>query len=835
MKNKKFISRYLSLAIIVACAFLAMFIRLYQLQIVDNEDYIATAQEKSTKTIKLTGMRGTIYDADMIPIAYDEPSFNVQFYRDPSQSSSDARAAYTQSIYESILLIESNGKTTLDPATEFWLKKDETGNWVWNFQTTSESVATTRENQWRGNFYLSNKTKYPVEVLFDTLCTNYSINPDIPEEYKLKILAIWQASRMNNYNSTPVTIAYDVGFETVAEIEVRSMELIGMSVVQSSTRVYPFKSLSAHNIGYVSRITSSSALETYRAQGYPNDALVGATGLEYSMEEQLSPYLEYRQGKRIVEIDTRGSVVREISYSAPSDGNSVITNIKTSLQAVMEDALEETINDIYAMQYNMLHGLNAEGVRWNRNNAEILAFYAENGYEVSLAQTGAMVAMDPNNGKVLGMCSYPSFDLTIFEGASVDPGGWSAIAADSRNPMFNRAISAKDTPGSIFKLVTALGGLSEGTITLNTRITDEGEFSRSDTDSSYKPRCWIAESKRYQHANQTIVEAIKNSCNYFFYTVSYNLGATNITKWAAALGLTTKTNIELPSESTSFVGSQAMLYDPSKSVNDQYTYKPQIAAAMIRKLLYQVATDRGIEYDEDKLDEVCKSFLDIVISYEVKSEWLPAIKEILMFDLNIPENYISSHYMVNTINTYLNDLKCTPAETIMLGIGQSITQVTPIAVARYVAAIANGGTVYDAQIIDKVIDAEGNVVLEKQPVVANRIVTNEAFFTAIHDGMEEVTSIENDGTAAEQFAQARYPIAAKTGTSQRTDLDLENNSWLVCYAPHEDPQIVVVVYIQNGYAGAQAAKAAIKTIEYYLDSLQYVETNVISHDNSLSS
>lgn len=110
---------------------------------------------------------------------------------------------------------------------------------------------------------------------------------------------------------------------------------------------------------------------------------------------------------------------------------------------------------------------------------------------------GTMVCMDPNNGKVLGICSYPSFDLSIFEGTTVDPGGWSEIAADERNPMFNRAISSKDSPGSIFKLVTSLGGLSEGAITLTERISDEGEFYREGTDTSYKPRCWIGESKRY--------------------------------------------------------------------------------------------------------------------------------------------------------------------------------------------------------------------------------------------------------------------------------------------------------------------------------------------------
>ncbi|MBR4236454.1 MAG: hypothetical protein IKR85_10420 [Clostridia bacterium] len=833
MKLKN-IGRYRVLCVIIALFVIAITVRLYTMQIVRGDDYLAEAENKSTKTIKLYGTRGTIYDKNMIPLAYDQSSYNIQFYRDPTRSSSADREAYTSSIYQTILLIESNGKKTLDPETEFWLKRDESGAWQWNFNTTSETVAETRETQWRNNFYLPNRNRYPLEKLFDTLCTNYRVPEDISEEYKLKILTIWQASRMNNFNSTPVTIAYDVGFETVAEIEVRSLELEGMSVQESSTRVYPFDSLAAHVIGYVSRITSATALASYRELGYPTDAQVGATGLEYSMEDQISPYVAYRQGEQVVEINTRGAVIRELSYIAPTDGNSIVTTIDTSLQAVMEKALEEVIADIHDKQYDILYAQTSEGIKWNQRNSATLAFYAENSYEVSLAQTGAMVAMDPNSGKILGMCSYPTFDLSIFEGASVDPGGWSVIANDTRNPVFNRAISAKDTPGSIFKLVTSLGGLSEGAITLKERISDGGEYVNEGTDTSYHPRCWISESKRYQHANQTIVEALKNSCNYFFYEVSYRLGSNNLTKWAAALGLTTKTNIELPSESTSFVGNQSTLYDPSRSIDDQYTYKPQIAAAMIKRLLQRVAADRGTEYSDEFLDDIATKMLNIVTSYETKAEWLPAIREILLYDVKLPSNYISSHFMVNTINTYLNDLKWTPTETIMVGIGQSVTQVTPIAVARYVSAIANNGIVYDAQIIDKIIDAEGNVVHEKDPVVANRIITSQAYFDAIHKGMEEVTSIENDGTAADQFKNAKYPIAAKTGTSQRTELDLENNSWLVCYAPVEEPKIVVVVYIQNGYAGAYASQAAITTIEYYLDSLNYTEANTIVSDNSLA-
>ena len=205
--------------------------------------------------------------------------------------------------------------------------------------------------------------------------------------------------------------------------------------------------------------------------------------------------------------------------------------------------------------------------------------------------------------------------------------------------------------------------------------------------------------------------------------------------------------------------------------------------------------------------------MNIAISYDSKNEWNKPIREVLQFDLGLPVNYIQSHYFGNTIVTYLQDIFWTANETIMAGIGQSITQLTPIAVARYVSAIVNGGTVYDAQIVDKIIGADGSIVLQKEPVVANQIETEQIYYDLIHQGMKDVTSMEDGGTAADYFVDAKYDIAAKTGTSQRTELDVENNAWLVSYAPADDPKVVVVVYIQNGYAGARSSPAAIKVIE----------------------
>ena len=152
----------------------------------------------------------------------------------------------------------------------------------------------------------------------------------------------------------------------------------------------------------------------------------------------------------------------------------------------------------------------------------------------------------------------------------------------------------------------------------------------------------------------------------------------------------------------------------------------------------------------------------------------------------------------------------------MCGIGQSITQVTPISMARYVAAVANGGTVYNAQIVDKIVSPTGEIVLEKQPVVANVIEGADQYFAAIREGMEDVSSGE-EGTATAYFAGAKYMPAAKTGTSQRTLLDVENNAWIVAYAPIDNPKIAVAVYVQNGYAGSRAAKAAWHVSDAYLD------------------
>ena len=109
------------------------------------------------------------------------------------------------------------------------------------------------------------------------------------------------------------------------------------------------------------------------------------------------------------------------------------------------------------------------------------------------------------------------------------------------------------------------------------------------------------------------------------------------------------------------------------------TTKPMVVATALRNLIADIGEERNIEYDEERVDEVVKKLMDIAVSYDNRVEWNVPIREVLVYDLNLPVQYISSNYLGNTVASYIADLYWTPNETIMLGIGQSITQITPIA------------------------------------------------------------------------------------------------------------------------------------------------------------
>ena len=211
--------------------------------------------------------------------------------------------------------------------------------------------------------------------------------------------------------------------------------------------------------------------------------------------------------------------------------------------------------------------------------------------------------------------------------------------------------------------------------------------------------------------------------------------------------------------------------------------------------------------------------MDLVLEEYDSTEMIEQIRQVLMTELGLSSEEISSRYLLNTLNSYLREIRWTPTETIMTGIGQSITEVTPVGVARYIAAVANGGDVLEVQLVDKVLSPDGSVVMEKQPNITSHLDGVDASLSVIRQGMKGVISAEDGGTASEYFRNFDYTdqVGAKTGTAQVNLIDLENNAWFVAFAPYEEPEIAVVVFIANGYKGGVASLTSKDVIANYFE------------------
>ena len=307
------------------------------------------------------------------------------------------------------------------------------------------------------------------------------------------------------------------------------------------------------------------------------------------------------------------------------------------------------------------------------------------------------------------------------------------------------------------------------------------------------------------------MDGLEHSCNYFFYECGSRLGETRLYQYAAAFGLTSKTGIDLPGEARSVVGSQNTLYDPTKPVGEssQDTSRPIIVFNSIKSHLKKCGESRGMEYDDERLSYCAKRLMDMAVAYP-ESAWVENMRTILMEELNMPRSMVYSNSVITDTYNYINDIKWGGSQTILTAIGQSVTTVTPIAVARYVTAVANGGKVYNVSIVDSIISPEGEVLSRRDPVLINDLNDTNGYFNLIHKGMKGVT--DDTGTAKRYWNDFkedwRNNMGAKTGTAQVNQIDLENNGWFVCFAPLDNPKVAIVVYVPHGYSGAMCSYAA---------------------------
>ncbi|MDR2337183.1 MAG: penicillin-binding protein 2 [Deltaproteobacteria bacterium] len=292
----------------------------------------------------------------------------------------------------------------------------------------------------------------------------------------------------------PQIIIQDADREQIAKLEANEYRLPGIIIEISPARIYPFKSLAAQLLGYVSEISANKLKERQLVgdETYKLGDLVGKSGIEAIWEKELRGI----DGKKLVEVDAHGKRRKEVGKVDSISGKDIQLTLDVDLQRAAENALQNKV--------------------------------------------GAVVALDPNNGEVLALVSTPTYDLNMFS-RSVSKTDWQALRNNPDKPMNNRAISGTYPSGSTIKLVETLAAVAENLPLATNRNVCPGYFQLGRR---------YACMKKEGHGSLNLQEALMTSCNVFFYQLALDLGIDRFYKYATALGLGSPTGINLPNESS---------------------------------------------------------------------------------------------------------------------------------------------------------------------------------------------------------------------------------------------------------------------------------------------
>ena len=801
-----------------------------------TEEEMVAPQLETERTVTLKGTRGKILDINGQPLAYNQPSYNVEFLReDIGKRTAEYRPLYTEIMIKTVELIESHGGKTID---SFPILRNENGDYYFDWGTQNEASAKKREENWRKDMRVNDNIETPEEIYL--YLRNWLYIPEaLDYEQARKILSIWNEVQLNSGTAyKPVTIAYNVSEETVAEIESRLAELDGMHTVRTTMRVYPQGELVAHVIGYTGKVSARENAKAFRdIFGYAYDDRIGVIGIEQSMENYLTGSSFEHHGKKVYEVTRRGEIVRMIDSEAvsPSDGHDVVLTLDMDMQKVATDGLKENIEKTAADQRQMI-----------QDDMEKYLALREDLSTIKTASTGAVVVMEVDTGKVLASASYPSFDNNDFI-VGISSEEYKQLYGEDNpdRPMINRVIGSKTMPGSIFKMATGWAGLQQGAINTETRIDDEGLYSvatNPDGTPNYvgAPKCWTRLDLVHDHSDQNITKALKNSCNYFFFKVADETKIANLTHWISQLGLDSPTGIELSGEVVGRIGGQQVLFDNTKEIRED-TNAGMVKRALKRMLIeYCELANIRFEAEEEadeRIGHCAESLMRLVDDTRQENQYGPAIREIMQTELGIPQVLSNSRSWSRDVASMLFELRWNRSQTVRTGIGQAVVEVTPIAAARYVAALVNGGTVYNASIVDRVIDKDGKTIKQVEPSVFGKLDTNPEYLAAIKEGMHQVFSEEDTSTAA-RFQGFQYieQMGGKTGTAQiraQDNVDIENTSWLVTFVPYDKPEIVIVTCIPNGYAGAYSDTVVKRIVSYYMERKETTLAKTVTEHNGL--
>ena len=468
-------------------------LKLYHLQIVETGGKTNNITTFETRT-RVKAARGNMLDTNGNILVGNRASYDLVINHFVLTSSSEPN----QTLYRLVQLCKERGIEYTDrlPITR------ETP-----YQYTLDDYNTTWQDYFQ-TFLVKRDgidSDISASLLMEKLKESYSIPKQWSEEDARLVLGLRYELSLRNYVGALSNYVFlsDVDGDTLAAV--MELNIPGMNVETTTVREYNTK-YASHILGYVGAMNAEQ-WEKYKPLGYSMDAFVGQTGLEEAFEE----YLHGVDGTRVDVVTKNGELVRSYYETEPQSGKNVQISIDLNLQSVAEDTLASTIADL----------------RDPTKNPE------KDGRDAGGA---AVVAMDVKTGQVLVCASYPTYDLSnLFR-------DFKQLSQDKQTPLYNRALQATYPPGSTYKMSMTVSAIDHGTIRKNTYIEDKGVFTKY---AGFSPKCLRYTNSGKTHGSIDATDALKVSCNYFYYVLGDKMDIWDIDATAKALGLGEKSGVEL--------------------------------------------------------------------------------------------------------------------------------------------------------------------------------------------------------------------------------------------------------------------------------------------------
>ena len=608
-------------------------------------------------------------------------------------------------------------------------------------------------------------------------------------------------NRQGNFGYRPINIVYNLDESTVLKIEEKIDSASGIVVETIPIRSYPNRNLASHVLGYMGPIATAEEVDKYvKERAYLRDEIIGKTGIEESYQDNLKG----KNGRSLVTVDSSGNRRETISQTKSEPGDDVYLSIDAKLQKQAEESLK-----------GVLEALRETGFY----ESEYGSFRP---YKMAPhAESGAVVVSDVKTGEVLALASYPNYDPNLFS-TGISGSDWEALQVEDSDgplaprPMLNIATQTAVMPGSTFKLVTALAALEKGLDPL--AINNCHGFMEI---GNRRFSCLIYTESGLTHGEENLYGAIRDSCNYYFYTLALGenpedgdslttkLELNDIRIAAEMLGLDEQTGIEIniPREAKGNVPSIGKKVEVTKLMLKGYLDKN------LTLFIKEGVKKSRADFEQD--------IADIVKFTDNPKDW--SRKAIVDFfdergydPIVVPEGQRAG--IADTIKyTYLNQVVWDITDMLNIVIGQGQNAYTPIQMNRAIATLTNGGYLNKLTLINKVKNHDsGEVLFENVPENERIDIKDKKYLEDIKYG----TLLVSQKNAV--LNQLPIDIGIKTGTAEvegknPDGTDYDTYAWMVGFAPYDNPEIAISIVLTQGDTSYNASPIMRDIIARYFD------------------